>query len=286
MGRSLGLHLLLSTQRLDEGRLRGLESHLSYRLALRTFSEAESHQVLGRPDAALLPRRPGVGLLRPQPGTLIRFQAGYVSGPPAPAGPEARIGVLRPGWRSPATDTTATAAEAVPSLVELAVARLRESPPSRAVRRIWQPPLPAVVPLETLLARAHGQTGLDPTRIPIGVVDLPQRQRREALCLDLAQQPAHLAVVGSTRTGKTTALATVARAAAAALPPDRLHLWVFAFGGGDPAAWDTLPHLRALAAERLHSLRPLGEDLAEITILQTQLIQVDVTLEVAPHSPR
>lgn len=40
--------------------------------------------------------------------------------------------------------------------------------------------------------------------------------------------------------------------------------------------------LRALAAERLHSVRPLGEDLAEITILQTQLIQVDVTLEVAP----
>ena len=34
LGRSLGLHLLLASQRLDEGRLRGLESHLSYRIGL------------------------------------------------------------------------------------------------------------------------------------------------------------------------------------------------------------------------------------------------------------
>ena len=38
LGRSLGLHLLLASQRLEEGRLRGLESHLSYRVGLRTFS--------------------------------------------------------------------------------------------------------------------------------------------------------------------------------------------------------------------------------------------------------
>ena len=38
LGRSLGVHLLLASQRLDEGRLRGLETHLSYRIGLRTFS--------------------------------------------------------------------------------------------------------------------------------------------------------------------------------------------------------------------------------------------------------
>ena len=38
LGRSLGLHLLLASQRLEEGRLRGLESHLSYRIGLRTVS--------------------------------------------------------------------------------------------------------------------------------------------------------------------------------------------------------------------------------------------------------
>src|SRR5690606_34989607 len=41
VGRSLGVRLLLASQRLDEGRLRGLETHLSYRIGLRTFSALE-----------------------------------------------------------------------------------------------------------------------------------------------------------------------------------------------------------------------------------------------------
>ena len=57
-GRS-ALHLLLASQRLEEGRLRGLETHLSYRIGLRTFSARESRAVLGVPDAYELPRVPG-----------------------------------------------------------------------------------------------------------------------------------------------------------------------------------------------------------------------------------
>ena len=79
LGRSLGLHLLLASQRLEEGRLRGLESHLSYRIGLRTFSAGESRAVIGVPDAYELPRRPGVGLLRSGPDELTRFDAFYVS---------------------------------------------------------------------------------------------------------------------------------------------------------------------------------------------------------------
>ena len=48
-----------STQRLEEGKLRGLESHLRYRICLRTYSAVESKVVLGTPDAYLLPPLPG-----------------------------------------------------------------------------------------------------------------------------------------------------------------------------------------------------------------------------------
>jgi DNA segregation ATPase FtsK/SpoIIIE, S-DNA-T family len=61
VGRSLGVHLLLASQRLEEGRLRGLDTHLSYRIGLRTFSAMESRAVLGVPDAYELPRSPGHG---------------------------------------------------------------------------------------------------------------------------------------------------------------------------------------------------------------------------------
>ncbi|MEU4476436.1 type VII secretion protein EccCa, partial [Micromonospora sp. NPDC023888] len=58
IGRSLGVHLLLASQRLEEGRLRGLETYLSYRIGLRTFSAAESRAAIGVPDAYSLPNVP------------------------------------------------------------------------------------------------------------------------------------------------------------------------------------------------------------------------------------
>ncbi|PRQ11584.1 type VII secretion protein EccC [Corynebacterium sp. 13CS0277] len=81
LGRSLGIHLLLASQRVDEGRLRGLDSHLSYRIGLKTFSASESRQVLGVTDAYHLPATPGAGFIKTDADQVQRFQAAYVSGP-------------------------------------------------------------------------------------------------------------------------------------------------------------------------------------------------------------
>ncbi|NEE51917.1 type VII secretion protein EccC, partial [Streptomyces sp. SID8455] len=80
IGRSLGVHLLLASQRLEEGRLRGLETYLSYRIGLRTFSAAESRAAIGVPDAYHLPNVPGSGLLKFGTEEMVRFKAAYVSG--------------------------------------------------------------------------------------------------------------------------------------------------------------------------------------------------------------
>ncbi|MCL2490058.1 MAG: type VII secretion protein EccCa [Propionibacteriaceae bacterium] len=84
VGRSLSIHLLLSSQRLEEGKLRGLDSHLSYRIGLRTFSAAESRAVLGVSDAANLPSLPGIGFLKLGGDQLTQFRASYVAAPPRP----------------------------------------------------------------------------------------------------------------------------------------------------------------------------------------------------------
>jgi S-DNA-T family DNA segregation ATPase FtsK/SpoIIIE len=80
LGRSLGIHLLLASQRLEEGRLRGLDSHLSYRVGLRTFSASESRSVLGVADAYQLPPIPGSAFLKFDTESLVRLRAAYVSG--------------------------------------------------------------------------------------------------------------------------------------------------------------------------------------------------------------
>jgi DNA segregation ATPase FtsK/SpoIIIE, S-DNA-T family len=79
VGRSLGMHLLLASQRLDEGRLRGLDSHLRFRICLRTFSAAESTAVLGAPDAYHLPPAPGAALLKVDATPPARFAAALVA---------------------------------------------------------------------------------------------------------------------------------------------------------------------------------------------------------------
>ncbi len=79
IGRSIGVHLLLATQRLEMGKIRGLESHLSYRISLRTFSESESRDAIGVPDAFHLPPEPGSGYLRVDTTVFDRFKAALVS---------------------------------------------------------------------------------------------------------------------------------------------------------------------------------------------------------------
>ena len=81
LGRSLGVHLLLASQRLEEGRLRGLDTHLSYRIGLRTFSAMESRACSACPTPTSCRRRRATATSSSTPTGMIRFKAAYVSGP-------------------------------------------------------------------------------------------------------------------------------------------------------------------------------------------------------------
>ena len=137
VGRSLGVHLLLASQRLEEGRLRGLDTYLSYRIGLKTFSVAESRIVLGAPDAFELPTAPGNGYLKFDTTGLVRFKGAYVSGPGP--GPEGRRRTTTAGWiRRPSGWSAAagSATGAARAAVRAGDQRRRPaSSPARAHRR-------------------------------------------------------------------------------------------------------------------------------------------------------
>lgn len=225
LGRSLGIHLVLASQRLDEGRLRGLESHLSYRVALRTFSAAESRAVVGVPDAHDLPNQPGVGLLRTDPSTLVRFTACYVSGPvadsaPTPTTTGSRVLPLTLAPLPPEEDPDTPPVperEAQESLLERTVSTLVRAGGTPA-HRIWLPPLDEPPTVGALLpdlttSTSHGlhspRQRADPLRVPVGIVDRPRLQRRDTWWLDLAGAAGHVAVVGAPRSGRSTVLRTL-----------------------------------------------------------------------------
>ena len=98
LGRSLGLHLLLASQRLEEGRLRGLTATCPTGSACARSRPASRAASSACRDAYELPAVPGLGFLKPDQSTLLRFKAAYVSGPPravARAAAGGRVGAAR-----------------------------------------------------------------------------------------------------------------------------------------------------------------------------------------------
>jgi ESX secretion system protein EccC len=263
LGRSLGLHLLLASQRLDEGRLRGLESHLSYRIALRTFSAGESRAVLGVPDAHHLPPAPGSAFLATGTGELVRFRAAHVSGPaPTAAAPGPRPPTVR-AYRFPAAPVPVVAppgappappepAADAPSVLDTVLAAMAgDGPPAH---RVWLPPLAEPPPLDQVLGQVVDVPGIglrapggSDLRIPIGLVDRPYQQRRDALPVDLAGGSGHLAVAGGPRSGKSTALASTVLGLALTHTPAELGVHVLDFGGGALGVLAGLPHVGTVA---------------------------------------
>ncbi|WP_341717970.1 type VII secretion protein EccCa [Micromonospora sp. FIMYZ51] len=264
LGRSLGVHLLLASQRLEEGRLRGLDTHLSYRIGLRTFSALESRTVLGVPDAHQLPRSPGHGYLRFGSEPLVRFKTAYVSGPARRRGTGA--GAAGPG--RPRLLTFSTHFTPVPqpppapvaepdeeigreSLLDLMVGRLAgQGPPAH---QVWLPPLDGAPTLDELVgplavAPARGLTFGNPElhgalQVPVAIVDKPYEQRRDVLWLALDGAAGHVAVVGGTQSGKSTALRTLICALALTHTPTEVQVYCLDFGGGGLAALRDLPQV-------------------------------------------
>ncbi|GIJ78050.1 DNA segregation ATPase FtsK/SpoIIIE, S-DNA-T family [Micromonospora phaseoli] len=263
LGRSLGVHLLLASQRLEEGRLRGLDTHLSYRIGLRTFSALESRTVLGAPDAYELPRSPGHGYLRFGTEPLARFKAAYVSGPVHRRG--AAAGAAGSGRPRPLAFSTHFTPEPQPpdppavvdeedgreTLLDLLVARLAgQGPPAH---QVWLPPLADAPVLDELVGPltthpARGLTFGSPElhgalQVPVAVVDRPYEQRRDLLWLALDGAAGHVALVGGTQSGKSTALRTLICALALTHTPAEAQVYCLDFGGGGLAALRDLPHV-------------------------------------------
>ncbi|MFZ1176569.1 MAG: type VII secretion protein EccCb, partial [Mycobacterium sp.] len=251
LGRSLGMHLLLASQRLDEGRLRGLEAHLSYRVCLKTLSAGESRTVLGTLDAYQLPSTPGAGFLRTSGSELVRFQAAFVSGPLQSYAPRCGPAVATPSVRVFSAVAAGPITQAVETVDPPARTVLREvlnrlsghGPPAH---QVWLPPLGSAPALHTLLrdAAVSASAGLT---APIGIVDRPFEQRRTPLMVDLSGAAGNAAVVGAPQSGKSTALRTLITALAATHDPGQVQFYCLDFGGGALASLQALPHVGAVA---------------------------------------
>lgn len=285
IGRSIGVHLLLSSQRIESGKLKGLETYLSYRLGLRTFSADESRTVLDTVDAFQLPPLPGFGYLKVDTSTYERFKAGYVSG--AHRGPthhdqaaEEPLAWAYPTFNTGQDPTTGAPEEPAvreretgPTVLSAMVDQLRTAAPP--VRRIWLPPLPAATSLDAAAGPVqaserglHLATSTGPMQLPLGVLDDPARQWQKPWVLDLTVAGGHTAVIGGPQSGKTTLLRTLALSLALTHTPHQAALYGLDLVGGGLSALSGLPHVGGIAGRADHerAARTVAEVRAQLAL--------------------
>jgi S-DNA-T family DNA segregation ATPase FtsK/SpoIIIE len=238
-GRSLGIHLVMATQR-PAGVIRdNLRANTNLRIALRMADEHDSSDVIGDKSAALFdPSLPGRAAAKTGPGRPLSFQTAYVGGHTArePERAQVKISELRFGaelvWQPPALGVVAEEPDRETDLARV-VAVIRQAATDNLVpapRRPWVDELSIAYDLDDLTPAPGGW--------PIGRGDFPERQSQLTASF-LPDVDGHLAIVGTSGSGKTVTLRTLAAAASAS--SESMEIYGLDFAGGGLRMLERLP---------------------------------------------
>jgi S-DNA-T family DNA segregation ATPase FtsK/SpoIIIE len=267
-GRSLGMHLVLATQSLQGKLSPELKNNIDLRITLRQNEKTDSVEVLGVPDAVLIPGRlRGRGLILctkdevrvPQP-----FQSGYLGDPPPGTGAgRARLrtldwplaGVARPSGTA-VVATGPTDQELAIAAIEDAATALHLPAPHAPLRA----PLPAVITLAELPAAAGRP--LPAGAVPVGLADDPHAQQQPMLALDLDGTD-RLLIAGGPQSGRTSAVRTLITGLITGFGPEQVHLYLLEQQPSGLAEYAHFPQVGAvLGPGEPDRLRRLAEWLA------------------------
>jgi len=255
LGRSLGLHLILATQKpagvVDDQ----IWSNSRFKLCLKVQDDSDSREVLKRPDAANIQV---TGRCFLQVGNDERFEqfqsawsgAEYHAGGAAPKRGEVHVVNLDGSRRKEVTSATVFVPEKMTEL-KAVVNHLAETARHNNIQALdgpWLAPLPERLSLRELSGNGAGWDGNEWRSNPawmcpvVGMADDPANQKQFPLGLDLGSE-GHLAVYGAPGTGKTIFLQTVATSLVLAHSPHEVSLYVLDFGGRTMGLFADLPHV-------------------------------------------
>jgi S-DNA-T family DNA segregation ATPase FtsK/SpoIIIE len=265
-GRSLGIHLILATQRPSGSVNDNILANTNLRIALRMLDRSESVAVINSPEAADIPvPLRGRAFARLGPRSLTPFQSAYCSAPltndtsvvPVLVGPFGTTVVAPKARRVSVVDGTQL--DAVLSAIVSADEQLGLPAP----RRPWREVLPDVIGLDDVLADVRSAAASkSPGRlVAIGMVDDPDAQDQYPLLVDLELGSGCL-VYGAGGSGKTTLLRTVAVSASRCAPHGEVAIVAFDFASRGLTSIAPLPHVVEVAT---------GDDLESVTRLVSVL---------------
>lgn len=255
-GRSLGIHMILATQRPSGAVSPEIRANTNLRIALRMTDGAESADVIDAPDAGMIsPAHRGRGYARLDANALIPFQTSRVGGR-APTGRASTIpdpivrtmsfgDLSEPAPRPPVVNDDGNVEITDLGLLVAAVGDAARAARIPAGRQPWLPALPDTLALEELDSHAS-HDAVSSTAIWFGLEDHPSDQAQLPAVFDL-DTDGHLYVIGAPRSGRTTVLRTIAASAALTLSPTDLHIYGIDAGNGGLLPLRRFPHVGAVA---------------------------------------
>jgi S-DNA-T family DNA segregation ATPase FtsK/SpoIIIE len=276
VGGSLGVNLILATQK-PAGVVKGqIWSNSRFRICLRVETAEDSQDMLRRPDAAAIDR-PGRGYLQVGENEVYeliqvaRSEATYVTGE-AVVSDDATISYVRMDGRRellyPPADPDATTVLQTQDTTDLQaiVQYIQQIAEGHGIQRMpgpWLAMLPEQVDLKQLRSRCNvgGWDGqewqsthrwLNPV---VGLIDDTARQEQPPISIDLGNQ-GHLYLCGGTGSGKTVFLRTLIASLVQDHTPDEVNLYLLDYGGRGLDAFELLPHVGAV-------LHPGDEEVVE-----------------------
>jgi S-DNA-T family DNA segregation ATPase FtsK/SpoIIIE len=258
-GRSLGIHLILATQRPSGVVSADIRANTNLRIALRMTDAAESADVIDAPDAAHISKAtPGRGHVRLGHASLLPFQAGRVGGRrPGTAGATAErpwaAAVDWPGLGRPEPQRPPEQHRGEDEITDLKVL-VRQIQRAAAAMRIpvqhspWLPPLPPMLLLQDIsatAARGNWNVSGDLADAVFGTDDVPELQQRRPAVVSL-RTFGHLMAAGAPRSGRSQLLRTIAASIAVSCSCADVHMYGIDCGNGALLPLADLPHCGAV----------------------------------------
>ncbi len=230
-GRSLGLHLVLATQR-PAGVIRdNLRANTNLRIALRMADAEDSTDVVGSPVAAGFdPLLPGRGIVKVGPGRLTPFQSGYLGGwtpdeAPAPPITIDHLGFASGGGWEP-LGGAAVSEESGPNDLQRLVSAVVAA---NAAGGLDAPRRPWLDPLEPVYDLTRSRQSRNDEELVFGLIDEPAEQRQRTVAF-VPDQDGNMAVFGTGGAGKSTFLRTLAVVAGLSVKGGPCHVYGLDFG--------------------------------------------------------
>lgn len=263
VGRSLGVHLILATQKpagvVDDQ----IWSNSRFKICLKVQDEADSKDVIKRPDAALI-KEPGRAYIQVGNDEIFELFQSTWSG--ADYDPEGKISkernkttkLYKVGLEGrmtkiyPLEEDYMDQEEKDSQLKAMVLHIIKEAHQAgiEPLKGPWLPPLQDILYLDHIMPEIKGQMRSEQALnkdhkeelvATIGIIDNPRQQQQELLRLNFSKE-GHLLIYGSPGTGKTTLLETLILSVAYSYTPKEAQVYIMDFGGGILKRFEKLPH--------------------------------------------